>query len=103
MEKLKEVLNNALELTPYERGVLVDELRKSEELKRRDKVVDAFSKLILILNMTNFKSAFLPTMEYQNMRNKIIGKSPVSGQDYADFKTALKQLYEVVKYSYLNL
>ena len=53
--------------------------------------------------MTNFKSAFLPTMEYQNMRNKMIGKSPVSEQDYADFKAALKQLYEVVKYSYLNL
>ena len=103
MEKLKEVLNNALELTPYERGVLVDELRKSEELKRRDRVVDAFSKLILVLNMTNFKSAFLPTMEYQNMRNKMIGISPVSEQDYADFKASLKQLYEVVKYSYLKL
>ena len=64
MEKLKEVLNNALELTPYERGVLIDELRKSEELKRRDKVVDAFSKLSLVLNLTNFKSSFLPTMEY---------------------------------------
>ena len=34
MEKLKEVLNNALELTPYERGVLIEELMKSEELKR---------------------------------------------------------------------
>ena len=103
MEKVKEVLNSALELTPYERGVLIDELKKSEELKRRDKVVDAFSKLNLILNLTNFKSAFLPNMDYQNMRNKMIGKSPVSEQDYADFKAALKQLYEVVKYSYLNL
>ena len=103
MEKVKEVLNSALELTPYERGVLVDELMKSEELKRRDKVVDAFSKLSIVLNLSNFKSAFLPTMEYQNMRNKMIGKSPVSEQDYADFKAALKQLYEVVKYSYLNL
>lgn len=103
MEKLKEVLNNALELTPYERGVLVNELRKSEELKRRDKVVDAFSKLSLVLNLANFKSAFLPTMEYQNMRNKIIGKSPVSEQDFADFKAALNQLYDIVKYSYLRL
>lgn len=103
MEKLKEVLNNALELIPYERGVLIDELRKSEELKRRDKVVDAFSKLRLVLNLTNFKSAFFPTMEYQNMRNKMIGKSPVSEQDFADFKAALKQLQEVVNYSYLNL
>ena len=34
MEKLKEVLNNALELTPYERGVFIDELRKSEEIGR---------------------------------------------------------------------
>ena len=103
MEKLKEVLNNALELTPYERGVLVDELRKSEELKRRDKVVDAFSKLSLVLNLTNFKSAFLFFFVYQNMRNKMMGKSPVSEQDFADFKAALKQLYAVVKYSYLNL
>lgn len=103
MDKLKEVLNNALELTPYERGVLIDELRKSEELKRRDKVVDAFSKLSIVLNMANFKSAFLPTMEYQNMRNKMNGKSPVSKQDLADFKAALNQLYEVVKYSYLKL
>ena len=103
MEKLKEVLNNALELTPYERGVLIDELRKSEELKRRDKVVEAFSKLSLVLNLTNFKSAFLPNMEYQNMRNKMNGKSPVSEQDFADFKAALKQLYEVVNYSYLKL
>ena len=103
MDKLKEVLNNALELTPYERGVLIDELRKSEELKRRDKVVDAFSKLSLVLNLTNFKSAFLPTMEYQNMRNKMIGKSPVSEEEFEEFKSALKQLQEVVNYSYLNL
>ena len=103
MEKLKEVLNNALELTPYERGVLIDELRKSEELKRRDKVVDAFSKLSLVLNLTNFKSAFLPTMEYQNMRNKMIGKSPVSEEEFEEFKSALKQLQEVVNYSYLKL
>ena len=103
MGKLKEVLNNALELTPYERGVLVDELMKSEELKRRDKVVDAFSKLNLILNLTNFKSAFLPNMDYQNMRNKMIGKSPVSEEEFAEFKSALKQLQEVVNYSYLRL
>lgn len=103
MEKLKEVLNNALELTPYERGVLIEELRKSEDLKRRDKVVDAFSKLSLVLNLTNFKSAFLPTMEYQNMRNKMIGKSPVSEEEFAEFKSALKQLQEVVNYSYLRL
>ena len=103
MEKLKEVLNNALELTPYERGVLIDELSKSEELKRRDKVVDAFSKLSLVLNMSNFKSAFLPNMEYQNMRNKMYGKSPVSEEEFADFKSALKQLQEVVNYSYLKL
>lgn len=103
MEKLKEVLNNALELTPYERGVLIDELSKSEELKRRDKVVDAFSKLSLILNLANFKSAFLPNMKYQNMRNKMIGKSPVSEEEFADFKSALKQLQEVVNYSYLRL
>ena len=103
MDKLKEVLNNALELTPYERGVLIDELRKSEELKRRDKVVDAFSKLSLVLNLTNFKSAFLPTMEYQNMRNKMIGKSPVSEEEFEEFKSALKQLQEVVNYSYLKL
>lgn len=103
MEKVKEVLNSALELTPYERGVLIDELRKSEELKRRDKVVDAFSKLNLILNLTNFKSAFLPNMDYQNMRNKMIGKSPVSEEEFAEFKSALKQLQEVVNYSYLRL
>lgn len=103
MEKLKEVLNKALELTPYERGVLVDELRKSEELKRRDKVVDAFSKLSLVLNLANFKSAFLPTMECQNMLNKMKGKSPVSEEELAEFKSALKQLYEVVNYSYLKL
>ena len=103
MEKVKEVLNSALELTPYERGVLVDELMKSEELKRRDKVVDAFSKLNLILNLTNFKSAFLPNMDYQNMRNKMIGKSPVSEEEFAEFKSALKQLQEVVNYSYLRL
>ena len=103
MEKLKEVLNNALELTPYERGVLIDELRKSEELKRRDKVVDAFSKLSILLNMSNFKSAFLPNMEYQNMRNKMIGKSPVSEEEFEEFKSALKQLQEVVNYSYLKL
>ena len=103
MEKLKEVLNNALELTPYERGVLIDELRKSEELKRRDKVVDAFSKLSLVLNLTNFKSAFLPALEYQNMRNKMIGKSPVSEEEFEEFKSALKQLQEVVNYSYLKL
>ena len=103
MEKLKEVLNNALELTPYERGVLIDELRKSEELKRRDKVVDAFSKLSLVLNLTNFKSAFLPNMEYQNMHNKMIGKSPVSEEEFEEFKSALKQLQEVVNYSYLEL
>ena len=103
MEKLKEVLNNALELTPYERGVLIDELRKSEELKRRDKVVDAFSKLSLVLNLTNFKSAFLPNMEYQNMHNKMIGKSPVSEEEFEEFKSALKQLQEVVNYSYLKL
>ena len=103
MGKLKEVLNNALELTPYERGVLIDELKKSEELKRRDKVVDAFSKLNLILNLTNFKSAFLPNMDYQNMRNKMIGKSPVSEEEFAEFKSALKQLQEVVNYSYLRL
>ena len=103
MEKVKEVLNSALELTPYERGVLIDELKKSEELKRRDKVVDAFSKLNLILNLTNFKSAFLPNMDYQNMRNKMIGKSPVSEEEFAEFKSALKQLQEVVNYSYLRL
>lgn len=103
MEKVKEVLNSALELTPYERSVLIDELRKSEELKRRDKVVDAFSKLNLILNLTNFKSAFLPNMDYQNMRNKMIGKSPVSEEELAEFKSALKQLQEVVNYSYLKL
>lgn len=103
MEKLKEVLNNALKLTPYERGVLVDELSKSEELKRRDKVVDAFSKLSLILNLANFKSAFLPTMEYQNMLNKMKGKSPVSEEEFAEFKSALKQLQEVVDYSYSRL
>ena len=56
MEKLKEVLNNALELTPYERGVLIDELSKSEELKRRDKVVDvslnlAFYLILVISNL----------------------------------------------------
>ena len=103
MGKLKEVLNNALELSHYERGVLIDELSKSEELKRRDKVVDAFSKLRLILNLANFKSAFLPNMKYQNMVNKIIGKSPVSEGELAEFKSALKQLQEVVKYSYLRL
>lgn len=103
MEKVKEVLNSALELTTYERGVLIEELRKSEELKRRDKVVDAFSKLNLILNLTNFKSAFLPNMDYQNMRNKMIGKSPVSEEELAEFKSALKQLQEVVNYSYLRL
>ena len=103
MDKLKEVLNNALKLTPYERGVLVDELSKSEELKRRDKVVDAFSKLSLILNLANFKSAFLPTMEYQNMLNKMKGKSPVSEEEFAEFKSALKQLQKVVNYSYLRL
>ena len=103
MEKVKEVLNSALELTPYERSVLIDELRKSEELKRRDKVVDAFSKLNHILNLTNFKSAFLPNMDYQNMRNKMIGKSPVSEEEFAEFKSALKQLQEVVNYSYLRL
>ena len=103
MDKLKEVLNNALKLTPYERGVLVDELSKSEELKRRDKVVDAFSKLSLILNLANFKSAFLPTMEYQNMLNKMKGKSPVSEEEFAEFKSALKQLQEVVDYSYSRL
>ena len=103
MEKVKEVLNSALELTPYERGVLIDELKKSEELKRRDKVVDAFSKLNLILNLTNFKSAFLPNMDYQNMHNKMIGKSPVSEEEFAEFKSALKQLQEVVNYSYLRL
>ena len=97
------MLNNALELTPYERGVLVDELSKSEELKRRDKVVDAFSKLSLILNLANFKSAFLPTMEYQNMLNKMKGKSPVSEEEFAEFKSALKQLQEVVNNSYLNI
>lgn len=103
MDKLKEVLNNALKLTPYERGVLVDELSKSEELKRRDKVVDAFSKLSLILNLANFKSAFLPTMEYQNMLNKMKGKSPVSEEEFAEFKSALKQLQEAVNYSYSRL
>ena len=103
MDKLKEVLNNALKLTPYERGVLVDELSKSEELKRRYKVVDAFSKLSLILNLANFKSAFLPTMEYQNMLNKMKGKSPVSEEEFAEFKSALKQLQEAVNYSYSRL
>ena len=103
MDKLKEVLNNALELTPYERGVLIDELRKSEELKRRDKVVDAFSKLSILLNMANFKSAFLPNMEYQSMRNKMYGKSPVSEEELEEFKSALKQLQEVVNSSYLKL
>ena len=103
MGKLKEVLNNALELTPYERGVLIDELSKSEELKRRDKVVDAFSKLRLILNLANFKSAFLPNMKCQNMLNKMIGKSSVSEEELAEFKAALKQLYEVVNYSYSKL
>lgn len=103
MNKLKEVLNNALELTPYERGVLIEELRKSKELERRDKVVDAFSKLSLVLNLANFNSAFLPNIEYQNMRNKMNGKSPVSEQDFADFKAALKQLQEVVNNSYLKL
>ena len=97
------MLNNALELTHYERGVLVDELSKSEELKRRDKVVYAFSKLSLILNLANFKSAFLPTMEYQNMLNKMKGKSPVSEEEFAEFKSALKQLQEVVNNSYLNI
>ena len=103
MEKLEEVLNSALELTPYERGVLIEELRKSEELKRRDKVVDAFSKISILLNMANFKSAFLPNMEYQNMRNKVYGKSPVSEEEFTEFKSALKQLQEVVDSSYLNL
>ena len=103
MEKFEEVLNKALELTHYERGVLIEELKKSEELKRRDKVVDAFSKLIPILNLANFKSAFLQTMEYQNMLNKMKGKSPVSKEEFAEFKSALKQLQEVVNYSYLRL
>ena len=103
MDKLKEVLNNALELTPYERGVLIEELRKSEELKRRDKVVDDFSKLSILLNMANFKSAFLPNMEYKNMRNKMYGKSPVSEEELAEFKSAIEQLQEVVNYSYLRL
>ena len=103
MENLQDVLSKVLELNQQDRYALIEELTKSEEFKRRTKLVGAFSKIRLLINLSNFKSQFVPNIEYSHMFNKTIGKSPVSEKEYYELKSALNKLYKAIEQAYLSL